>query len=67
MYKIFMIVGIAVVVFGWICYGIYNFIMDRREKKQPQQSQQLQQAHDSMSEYAKKMSGFKKKRYEQDR
>ncbi len=66
MYKTFMIIGIAVIALGWIIYGVYNFIMDRREKKQPSRSRHLEKAKSSMSDYAKKMAKFEKKRYQQD-
>ena len=65
MYKYFMIIGLAVVGLGWIIYGIYNYIADRREKNQPKvRSQQYEQAQGSMTDYAKKMATFKKKRYD---
>ena len=65
MYKYFMIIGLAVVGVGWIIYGIYNYIADQREKKQPEvRSQQFEQTQESMADYAKKMATFKKKRYD---
>ena len=65
MYKYFMSIGLAVVGLGWIIYGIYNYIADRREKNQSEvRSQQYEQAQGSMTDYAKKMATFKKKRYD---
>ena len=63
MYKIVMIVAVAVVAVGWVGYGIYNYIENRREAKQPRRSHHLQQAHESMNDYAKRMEEFEKKRY----
>ena len=65
MYKYFMIIALAVVGLGWIIYGIYNYIADRREKNQPKvRSQQFEQTQESMADYAKKMATFKMKRYD---
>ena len=66
MYKTFMIIGIVVIALGWIIYGVYNFIMDRREQKRPSRSQQLEEARGSMADYAKKIAKFEKKSYQQD-
>lgn len=66
MYKTFMIVAIAVIALGWITYGVYNFIMDQREKKRPSRSQRLEEARGSMADYAKKIAKFERKRYQQD-
>lgn len=65
-YKTFMIIAIAVVALGWIAYGVYSFVMDRRKKKRPRRSQRLEQARESMSDYAKKMADFEKKRYDKE-
>ncbi len=65
MYKWFVIIGFSLIAMGWFAYGIYNYIAERKEKKQPKgRSQNYEQAQQSMSEYAKKMAGFKKKRYD---
>lgn len=65
MYKWFVIIGFAVIGLGWLSYGIYNYILNRQEKKRPKQrSQKYEQAQQSMADYAKKMADFKKKRYD---
>lgn len=65
MYKWFMIIGLAVLGLGWLAYGIYNYIENQREKKLPKgRSQKYEQAQQSMTEYAKKMAKFEKKRYD---
>jgi hypothetical protein len=65
MYKWFMIIGIAVIGLGWLAYGIYSYIADKKEKESPKaRSQKYEQAQQSMAEYAKKMADFKKKRYD---
>jgi predicted nucleotide-binding protein (sugar kinase/HSP70/actin superfamily) len=65
MYKWFLIIGFSLIVLGWVAYGIYNYIADQKEKKQPKaRSQKYNQAQQSMAEYAKKMASFKKKRYD---
>jgi hypothetical protein len=67
MYKWFVIIGFSVIIVGWVAYGIYNYIEDQKEKKQPKaRSDKYEQAQQSMTEYAKKMAGFKKKRYDKN-
>ena len=63
MYKIIMIVGGSIVILGWLAYWLYNYIEDQREKKAPTKSKRLEDAHESMSDYAQKMAKFEKKRY----
>ena len=61
MYKIFMIIGVIVVVGGWIAYGIYEYKMRQEEKKQPKKSSaRLQKSRGEVSDWAKQMASFKK-------
>ena len=59
-----MAIALAVMVVGWIGYFIYWYIVLRPEEKTPQKPKRLDQANDSMSDYAKKMTNFEKKRYD---
>ena len=65
MYKWFVIIGFAFMGLCWLIYGIYTYIADKQEKKRPKvRSQKYEEAQESMTEYAKKMADFKKKRYD---
>jgi hypothetical protein len=65
MYKYFVIIGITVVALGWIAYGIYEYIARKREDElPPKRSERYNQAQNTMSEYAKKMAEFEKKRHD---
>ena len=67
MYKWFVIIGFSVIIVGWVAYGIYKYIGDQKEKKQPKaRSDKYEQAQQSMAEYAQKMASFKKKRYDKN-
>ena len=56
MYKIFMIVGIAVLAVGWIVYGIWIHKVRKEEKSRPKQvSQRLSKTRSEISDWAQKM------------
>lgn len=59
MYKIFMIVGVIVMAVGWIAYGIWWVITERREKKQPRKTEHLRGVRKSFEDYAKKIEQYK--------
>ena len=62
-----MIAGAAAVVLGWIGYGIWEWRMRKLEREQPPaRSERFQQATNSVSDYAKKLSEFKKPAYKRD-
>lgn len=62
-----LILAGAVVVVGWIAYGIWEWRMRKAEKEQPKErSERYQQATDSVSDYAKKLAEFKKPTYKRD-
>ena len=59
-YKIFMIVGVIVVVGGWAAYFLWDYKMRKEEEKQPKRrSERLQKTHSEVSDWAKKMAEFK--------
>jgi len=56
MYKIFMIVGIAVLGVGWIGYGIWIHKIRKEEKCRPKQiSRRLSQTRGEVSDWAQRM------------
>ena len=60
-YKIFMIIGVIVVVGGWIAYAIWDYKQRQEEQKQPpQKSQRLQKTQGEIADWAKKMAQFQK-------
>jgi heme/copper-type cytochrome/quinol oxidase subunit 2 len=64
MYKIFMIVGLAVVVVGWAIYFVWDHKMRQQEKNQPKpRSERLQKTQSEISDWAKQMAAFKKPVY----
>ena len=57
MYKIFMIVGISVLVVGWLAYGIWIHKVRKEEKSRPKPvSQRLSKTRTEVSDWAKKMA-----------
>ncbi len=70
-YKIFMIIGVIVVVGGWAAYFLWDYKMRKEEAKRPKpQSERLQKTKSEVSDWAKKMADFKspapKKRFEDE-
>jgi heme/copper-type cytochrome/quinol oxidase subunit 2 len=70
-YKIFMIIGVIVVVGGWAAYLLWDYKMRKEEAKQPKpQSERLQKTKSEVSDWAKKMAEFKspapEKRFEDE-
>jgi len=60
MYKIFMIIGVIVVVGGWAVYLLWDYKMRKEEAKQPKpQSERLKKTKSEVSDWAKKMAEFK--------
>jgi len=61
MFKIIMIVAVAILAIGWIAYAIYEMKMRREEKSKPREaSKHLQQTRNDVADYAKKLANFKK-------
>ena len=61
MFKIVMIIAIIILALGWIAYGIWTLKIRAEEKnKSKSTSKHLQQARDSVSDYAEKLKDFKK-------
>lgn len=59
-YAIVMIVGVIVVVGGWIAYFIWDRKQRQEEAKQPKpQSARAQKTRSEVSDWAKKMAEFK--------
>jgi heme/copper-type cytochrome/quinol oxidase subunit 2 len=59
-YKLFMIVGIIVVVVGWAAYFLWDYKQRKEEEKQPKpQTPRTQKAKTELSDWAKKMAEFK--------
>jgi heme/copper-type cytochrome/quinol oxidase subunit 2 len=59
-YAIFMIVGLIVVVGGWIAYFVWDYKQRKEEALQPKrQSARLQKTKSEVSDWAKKMAEFK--------
>ena len=59
-YKLFMIIGVIVVVVGWAVYFLWDYKMRKEEAKQPKQrSERLQKTQSEISDWAKKMAQFK--------
>ncbi len=60
LYKIFMIVGVIVVVVGWAAYFLWDYKMRKEEAKQPKQrGEQLVKSRSEVADWAKKMAEFK--------
>ncbi len=60
LYKIFMIVGVIVVVVGWTAYLLWDWKMRKEEAKQPKlRGEQLVKSRSDVSDWAKKMAEFK--------
>jgi uncharacterized membrane-anchored protein YhcB (DUF1043 family) len=63
-YKILIAVA-AIVVVGWIAYGIWWYRVLQEEKKQPnKKTEHLEKVKKSFEEYTKKMAEYKLKPYE---
>lgn len=58
-----IIIAAIVMAIGWFGYFIYWLLVLRKDEQKPRKSEGLNQANDSMSEYAEKMATFEKKRY----
>jgi len=62
-----IIISAAVVVLGWIAYGIWEWRQRKLEKERPKvRSERYQQATNSVADYAKKLAEFKKPAYKRD-
>jgi len=59
-YAIVMIVGVIVVVGGWLAYFIWDYKQRQEEARQPKpQSAKLQKTKSEVSDWARKMAEFK--------
>jgi len=59
-YAIVMIIGVIVVVGGWLAYFIWDYKQRQEEAKQPKpQSAKLQKTRSEVSDWAKKIAEFK--------
>ena len=68
MYKLIVFGGGALIVLGWIAYGIYNYLEDKKEKNAPKKrSQHFNKVKNSFDEYAKKMANFEKKKLDENK
>jgi len=55
-----MIIGVIVVVGGWLAYFIWDYKQRQEEAKQPKpQSAKLQKTRSEVSDWAKKIAEFK--------
>jgi heme/copper-type cytochrome/quinol oxidase subunit 2 len=55
-----MIVGVIVVVGGWLAYFIWDYKQRKEEQQQPKpQSARVQKTKSEVSDWAKKMAEFK--------
>ena len=62
-----MIAAASLVAFGWVAYGIWDWIETRKEKALGKiKSTKLEKAEDSMSDFEKQMAKFQKKTYTKD-
>lgn len=60
MYKIFMIIGVIVVVVGWAAYFVWDYKMRKEEEKRPKQhGERLVKTRGEVADWAKKMAEFK--------
>jgi uncharacterized membrane-anchored protein YhcB (DUF1043 family) len=63
-YKI-LLAAVGILIVGWIAYGIWWYIIQREEKKQPnKKTEHLEKVKKSFEEYTKKMAEYKLKPYE---
>ena len=63
MYKIVMVIAVAVLAVGWIGYAIWRMRENRLEKKSPKtRSQHLRDSQRSMDDYTKAMKKFGEKK-----
>jgi len=54
-------IAVAILVIGWIAYGIWEYKMRQEEKKTPREaSEKLKKSKEAFAEYVKKMETFKK-------
>ena len=59
MFKIVMIIAIALLVVGWIAYGIYEYKLREEEKKHPRKpSERLQKTRGEVADWARKMAQY---------
>jgi Tfp pilus assembly protein PilO len=60
MFKIVMLIAVAVMAIAWAIYRIYEHKMRQEEKKQPKQvSERLQKTRSEVADYAKKLAEYK--------
>ena len=58
-YKIFMLVGVPIVVIGWIAYWLYIHKIEQEEKGKPRDaSKRLKESRGEVADWAKKMAEF---------
>ncbi len=54
-------IAVAILVIGWIAYGIWEYKMRQEEKRTPREaSEKLKKSREAFAEYLKKMETFKK-------
>jgi cytoskeletal protein RodZ len=64
-----VIIGVVIVVLGWIGFGVWKYLEYRKEQQIPpeekvQKTEHLDKVKKSFEDYAKKMTDFKLKPYE---
>jgi hypothetical protein len=59
-YALLMIIGIPVVILGWVAYFIWDYKQRKEEEKLPKPaSAKVQKNKSELSDWAKKMADFK--------
>ena len=59
-YWIIMMIGIPLVIGGWIAYFLWDYRQRKEEEKQPKpQAAKVQKTKSELSDWAKKMAEFK--------
>jgi hypothetical protein len=55
-----MLIAIPALIIGWAAYAIWMHKVHKEERDVPQESERLSQTKSEISDWAKKMSDFKK-------
>ena len=65
MFGTIMIIAIVILVMGWIAYGVWQVIENRREKERPRPTtEHLKKVKSSFEEYAKQLEQSERKNYD---
>jgi heme/copper-type cytochrome/quinol oxidase subunit 2 len=67
MFKIVMIIALAILAMAWVAYGVWRYRENLREKRgEKPTTEHLEKIKNSFEEYAKKLKNYERKPYKRE-